>query len=95
MAGPASEMQGQFSRLSMSTPINLGMDARRVTRGMNGVYKRKRPEIKRSDSEIIESNNLKYLGNNNKVINSLGKIIILIKALKKIIKQQNNTIKSI
>ena len=61
MAGPASEIQWQFSRLSMSTPTNLGMDTRRVIRGINSIYKRKRPEIKRFNIEIIESDNYKYL----------------------------------
>ena len=62
---------------------------------MNGVFKRKRPEIKKSNIEIAEPDNLEYLGKSKKSINPLSEVIILIVALKEVIKQQNNTIKSI
>ncbi len=54
---------------------------------MNDVYKRKRSEIKRSDTEITKSDNLNYLRSKNKVTNFLSEITTLIKTLKKIIEQ--------
>jgi hypothetical protein len=71
------------------------MEARRVTRGMNGVFKRKRPETEDSDTEIMDSDNVECLGNNNKSATPLGEIATLIAALKEVIEQQSSTIKNI
>jgi len=85
MVGSVSEMQGQLSHPSNSTLTNQGMEARRVTRRINGVFKRKRSETENSDTEIMDSDNVKCLKNNNKSVTLLGEIATLITTLKKII----------
>ena len=53
---------------------------------MNGVFKRKRPEIEGSDMEAAEPDNLEYLGKSKKSTNPLSEVTMLVAALKEVIK---------
>lgn len=95
MAGPASEVRGGLRRPTKPTPPNKAGESRVVTRGMNGVCKRKRPEIEISDREVSESESIECLEINNKPATSLDEFALLVAALKDVIEQQNSIIKNI
>jgi hypothetical protein len=77
------------------TPPKSRPELRRVTRGMNGVAKRKRQEIEGSEAEITESDDIRCLGSHDKPATPLGELTTLVAALKEVIEQQNRTIENI
>ena len=60
------------------TLLNLERELRRVTRGINSILKRKRLEIKSLEIELIGSNNIKYPRYNNKLVNTIRDLILLV-----------------
>ena len=85
MPGRGGGTQGQ-SRIPVKlTPPNSNPDTRRVTRGMNGVSKRKRQEIEISDTESTESALGECPGSSGATANPLGELTALVAGLKEII----------
>jgi Sec-independent protein translocase protein TatA len=76
------------------TASNPERELRMVTRGMNGISKRKRPEIESSETESTASDNVKHLEHRDKIATSLSELTALVTALKEAIKKQTNIIEN-
>ena len=92
MPGRGGGTQGPSRIPVKPTPPNSNPDTRRVTRGMNGVSKRKRQEIEISDTESTESALGECPGSSGATANPLGELTALVAGLKEIILQQGHTI---
>ena len=95
MLGSGAGAQGPSRIPVKRTPPNSKPELRRVTRGMNGVSKRKRPEIEDTETETSGSDDLECLGSHDKSTTSLSELTALVTVLKETIEKQNTTIENI
>jgi len=95
MLGCGGGTQGPSRIPVSSTPPNSSPELRRVTRGMNGVSKRKRQEIEISDTESTELGHVERPRSSDQLTTTPDELTDVIAALKDLILQQSQTIEKI